>query len=227
MKLLGISGSLRRASFNTGLLRHARTHAPDGVTLDIADLSDVPLFNEDVEAAGLPGSVRRLREEALAADGIVFAATEYNYGMSGALKNAVDWLSRPDPADMPHPGEAPPAGAVYEIPRSPLSDLPVAMMGASAGIGGTIRAQLALRQSLQINSALPMPQPEVFVTFAFGKFDPRTGDLHDEETGGFVEALLAAFRLWIERMSAPPPPVAQATRGVQAVTGANGAAEGA
>lgn len=221
MKLLGISGSLRRASFNTGLLRHAQAHAPDGLTLDIADLSDVPLFNEDVEAAGLPEGVRQLRERALAADGLVFASTEYNYGMSGALKNAVDWLSRPDPADMPHMDGPPPEGVVYAIPPSPLTGKPAAMMGASAGLGGTIRSQLALRQGLQINAGLPMQQPEVFVTFAFTKFDHATGDLRDGTTGQYVDALTEAFVIWIERLGGRAPDlVSQATRGVRAVTGA-------
>ena len=228
MRILGISGSLRRASFNTGLLRHARDVAPSGVEVVIADLSEVPLFDEDVEAQGLPPAVARLREQAVEADGLLFASTEYNYGMSGALKNAVDWLSRPDLADMPHADQAPPEGAIYTIPPSPLSNKPAAIMGASAGIGGTIRSQLALRQSLQLNMGLAMPQPEVFVTFAFTKFNPATGDLRDEETGAYVRGLLDAFVPWVERMRAGmPEPAAQATRGVHAVTGAVAAAAGA
>lgn len=221
MRILAISGSLRAASFNSGLVRHAKAVAPQGVDVEIADLSEVPLFDEDLEANGLPPAVSQLRKAVKAADGLLFAATEYNYGMSGALKNAVDWLSRPERADMPDAHQAPPAGAIYTIPPSPLTNKPAAIMGASAGIGGTIRSQLALRQSLQLNSGLPMPQPEVFVTFAFAKFDPATGDLRDEDTKAYVHALLEAFVPWIERMQAGlPQPTTQAARGVEAVTGA-------
>jgi chromate reductase, NAD(P)H dehydrogenase (quinone) len=198
MHILGISGSLRRASFNTGLLRYAAQSLPAGHTLEIADLSGVPLLNEDLEQNGLPPAVESLRKAIDRADGLLFAATEYNYGLSGVLKNAVDWASRPYPAAMPASGESPEAGGIYAVPRSPLTGKPCAMMGASAGIGGTIRAQLQLRQALQINSGLPLAQPEVFVTFDYsGKFDVSTGDLLDAQTKGFVDALMKSFVPWI------------------------------
>ncbi|MDX2205979.1 MAG: NAD(P)H-dependent oxidoreductase [Hyphomicrobiaceae bacterium] len=210
MRILGISGSLRRSSFNTGLLRYAQSIMPAGVTLEIADIAGLPLFDEDAEARGVPAATA-FQAAVDRADALLFAATEYNYGMSGALKNAVDWASRPYPAAMPHGDEAPEAGGIYTIPACPLTGKPAAMMGASAGLGGTIRAQLGLRQALQINSGLPLAQPEVFVTFGYsGKFDPATGDLLDEQTKAYVRALVAALIAWVPvaRLPASTPALA-------------------
>ena len=198
MHFLGISGSLRRSSFNTGLLRHAAAVLPAGHTLKIADLHGLPLFDEDLEAKGAPPAVAAFRGAIGSADALLFAATEYNYGMSGVLKNAVDWASRPYPADRPEGDEAPEGDGIYTVPKCPLTTKPAAIMGASAGIGGTIRAQLGLRQSLQLNSCLALPQPEVFVTFAYsGKFDPATGDLLDPQTKVYVQALVEALIAWV------------------------------
>ena len=197
MRLLGISGSLRRASFNTGLLRFAGSVLPAEHRLDIADLHGLPLFDEDLEAQGAPPAVAAFRDVIDAADALLFGSTEYNYGVSGVLKNAVDWASRPYPAAAPKGDEAPEAGAVYTISKCPLTAKPAAIMGASAEIGGTIRSRLALRQSLRLNSCLALPQPEVFVTFAYsGKFDPATGDLVDEQTKAYVQALVDALLAW-------------------------------
>lgn len=198
MNLVALSGSLRKASFNTGLLRYAAAHAADSSSIDLADISDLPLFSEDLEAAGSVGPAERLRSAVSEADGLLIASPEYNYGMTGVLKNAIDWLSRPYPQDRPTGDEAPPSGHIYTIPPSPLTGKPVGIMGASAGIGGTIRSQLQLRQSLQINSALPLAQPEVFVSFGYaGKFDPATGDLIDAETGAYVTNLVESLIAWI------------------------------
>lgn len=198
MKIFGISGSLRHSSFNTGLLRYAGSVLPPGHTLDIADLHGLPLFDEDLEAQGMPPAVRALRNAIDGADALLFGATEYNYGMSGVLKNAIDWASRPYPAAAPHGEEAPEAGGIYTVPACPLTGKPAAMLGASAGLGGTIRAQLGLRQALQINSGFPLAQPEVFVTFGYsGKFDMATGDLLDEQTKAYVRALVTALLAWV------------------------------
>lgn len=219
MHILGISGSLRRASFNTGLLRFAAECLPSGHSLQIVDIHDLPLLDEDLEVDGLPAPVQAFRNAIDSADALLFAATEYNYGMSGVLKNAVDWASRPYPQAMPTEGEAPESGGIYTIPTCPLTGKPAAMMGASAGIGGTIRAQLGLRQSLQINSGLPLPQPEVFVTFGYsGKFDMATGDLVDEQTKTYVRALVEALLAWV--------PVARLP-GTSAVAGVSSIAESA
>lgn len=209
MRVLGISGSLRAASYNTGLLRAARDLAPDGTTVEIARINGIPLFNEDLELQGWPEPVMALRRQAYAADAILFACPEYNYNVTGVLKNAFDWMSRPEGAG----GRTAPEGAGSgrePAPRNPFQDKPCGLLGASVGLGGTIRAQLALRQSLQGNGALSMPQPEVFVTFARDKFDGM-GSLTDAATRAFVSGFMAAFAAWVARVGPaegrerPPP----------------------
>ena len=203
MNILGIPGSLRRASFNHGLLRAARDAAPAGAALEIVEVGDLPLFNEDLETGGWPATVARLRDKVATADAVLFACPEYNYNVSGVLKNAFDWLSRPEAA----------AGARAVPGRDKLFvDKPCGLFGASPGMGGTIRAQLAFRQSLQLNGALAMPQPEMFVAGAKAKFD-AAGNLTDADTRAFLARFLRAFVDWVGRFSPaatgrePPMPV--------------------
>src|SRR5262245_39739521 len=120
LEVLGIAGSLRRESYNRGLLRAAQEMAPEGMTIRSFELDAIPLYNGDVEAAGDPAPVAQLKEAIRGADALLLATPEYNYGVPGVLKNAVDWASRP-PA------------------KSVLSGKPAAIMGASPGMGGTIR----------------------------------------------------------------------------------------
>ncbi|MCW8086207.1 NADPH-dependent FMN reductase [Sabulicella glaciei] len=181
MRVLAICGSLRAASLNRKLLRVAAEVAPEGMAVEEAPIGGIPIFDEDIEAKGLPDSVAGLRERCFAADALLFVTPEYNYGVPGGLKNAVDWLSRRVEGKQPFAGK------------------PCAMMGASGGMGGTIRAQLQLRQSLQLLGALTMPGPEVFVTQANGRFD-ADGNLTDAPTRAAVEKLMAAFGQWIARM---------------------------
>ena len=123
--LVGISGSLRRHSFNAGLLRAARDELPQGSRLEIASIAEVPLYNADIEEAeGIPPNVAALKEAIAAADGLLLATPEYNNGIAGVFKNAIDWISRP-PADIPRIFGA----------------RPVAIIGASPGGFGTILAQ--------------------------------------------------------------------------------------
>jgi chromate reductase, NAD(P)H dehydrogenase (quinone) len=128
-RMVGIAGSLRVASYNRGLLRAAQDVAPAGMTITICDLAPIPLYNADVEAQGDPLPVAELKAAVREADALLIAVPEYNYGVSGVLKNTIDWLSRP-------PG------------RSVLHQKPAALMGASPGMAGTARAQLQLRQVL-------------------------------------------------------------------------------
>jgi len=126
-QLVGLSGSLRRQSFNSGLLRAARDVLPSSASLEIADISDIPLYNADIEqATGIPDSVTALKEAIASADGLLFATPEYNNGIPGVFKNAIDWASRP-PADIPRV----------------FAGKPVAIIGASPGGFGTILAQNA------------------------------------------------------------------------------------
>jgi chromate reductase len=188
LRVLGISGSLRKASFNTALLRAAQEFAPEGMEIAIFDLKDIPLYNADVEALGDPAPVAALKEAIRQADGVLFVTPEYNHSISGVLKNAIDWASRDR-----GPGS--------------LAGKPVTMMGAG-GMAGTARAQLDLEHILSETLALTMVKPGVLVSFPRMKFDAQ-GRLTDEETRAFVRKHLDAFVAWIARVGTPrPTPVA-------------------
>jgi chromate reductase len=178
--MLGISGSLRRGSYNTALLRAAAEVLPPDVTLEICDLAALPLFNPDTEKP-FPAPVADLRARLASADGLLIATPEYNSSLTGALKNALDWASR--------------------SPQQPLSGKPVAIIGASTGAFGTARAQLALRQVLTHVGALTLPKPEVLVARAEQAFDAQ-GALVDAAARGFLRDLLVAFAAWIRRLTA-------------------------
>ena len=141
MKILGISGSLRKESSNTRLLRAAQELAPDGVTIDILDISHLPFYNDDVRVAGYPPTVVAMREAIRAADALLVSTPEYNYSVPGVLKNAIDWGSRP--------------------PDQPFAGKPLGIMGASGGLGGTVRAQHHLRQIAVFVDLIAMNKPEV------------------------------------------------------------------
>ncbi len=179
MKVLGIAGSLRSASYNRGLLRAAQELAPDGVEVDLLDIRDLPFYDGDVEAAGVPEPVKRLRDRIAAADAVLFATPEYNRGTSGVLKNAIDWASRP--------------------PRqSVLDGKPVAVMGATTGISGTANAQRQIREALLFPGAQTLPQ-ELLVSRAGEKFDEQ-GDLTDPETRAELTVLLEDLAGWISQV---------------------------
>jgi len=180
-QVVGVAGSLRQGSYNRALLRAAQQLAPVAVQIRIHDLSEIPLFSEDVERTGIPSAVARLREAVAGADGFLIATPEYNHGVPGVMKNAFDWLSRP-------PG------------RSVLNGKPSAMVGASPGITGTARAQSQLRQSFVFTNTPVLPQPEVLVGRAHEKFDSE-GRLTDERTRQFLALFLEAFATWIGRFA--------------------------
>jgi chromate reductase len=179
MKVLGISGSLRKDSFNTRLVRAAIQLAPEGMTIETADLAALPLYNDDVRAAGYPPAVAAFRDAIRGADALLIATPEYNYSVSGVLKNAIDWASRP--------------------PEMPLAGKPLAIMGASAGLSGTMRAQYHLRQIAVFVDLLPLNKPEVMVRNAGEKFD-ADGVLTDEDTRTHVRKLLEALAVWTKRL---------------------------
>jgi len=179
MKVLGISGSLRKASFNTAALKACGELMPAGMTLSIAEIGDLPLFNQDVFDAGLPEPVKRFRAAVAAADGVLIASPEYNFSVSAALKNAIDWASRP--------------------PNQVFQDKPIAIFSASAGPMGGARVQYDLRRILGQLWGHVLPRPEVFIGLAPGKFDAQ-GKLTDETTRKFLSDLLLGFSQWIPRM---------------------------
>jgi chromate reductase len=175
MYLLGIAGSLREGSYNRGLLRAARELAPEGVELEEHDLRGLPFYDGDLEAAGDPAPVTELKEAIQRADALLIATPEYNRGVPGGLKNAIDWASRPALA-------------------SPLAGKHVAIMGASTGLGGTARAQQQLRDALEFPGAIILQRPEVLVPEAFMRFDEH-GELVDEETRREIAELLESLAL--------------------------------
>ncbi len=179
MKIIGISGALRKASTNTGLLRALKDMAPQGFDIEIATLHGIPLYDGDAEEKiGKPQLVKDLDARIRAADGVIFATPEYNYSIPGVLKNATDWLSR---------------GSAF------LKWKRVGILGAGGGIYlGTGRSQYHFRQNLQALQAIVMPKPEIFINHNEDKFD-KDGNLTDEETRKYLEKWLEAFVEWVEK----------------------------
>ena len=179
MKVLGISGSLRAKSFNTATLRAAAELAPAGMTVELADISAIPLYNDDDRGAGFPSSVEELSTRIRDADAVLIATPEYNYSIPGVLKNAIDWVSR----------VAPP----------PFADKPVAIMGASPSALGTARAQYDLRKVFVYLDARVLNKPEIFISGANSRFD-EAGRLTDAGTRDLIAQQLEALRVWAERL---------------------------
>ena len=181
LTILGIAGSLRRASFNRGLIRAAVELAPAGLAVTGYDLGDIPMYNGDVESLGDPEPVAEFKRAIAGADALLIATPEYNHCVPGMLKNAIDWASRPARASV-------------------LTGKPVAIMGASPGRGGTARAQAQLRDGLAYTNGFVLPLPEVLVSLATDKFD-ADGDLIDEATEGEIRDLLVALAAWTRRLA--------------------------
>ena len=179
MNVLGISGSLRQASYNTMALRAAQKLAPEGMRIEIADISTIPLYNDDVRAAGYPDSVAQLKERVRAADAVLLVTPEYNFSIPGVLKNTLDWLSRP--------------------PAPPFDGKPVAIMGASPGTVGTARVQYHLRQVLVFMNTFTVNKPEVFINLAASKFSPE-GELTDAPTAQVITELLLSLQKLKQRL---------------------------
>ncbi len=181
--VLGIAGSLRRASYNRRLIEAAVECAPPGMDVRrYQELVSIPPFDEDLERAtnGGPAPVRELRQRVASADGLLIATPEYNWSIPGVLKNSIDWLSRPAPDEV-------------------LVGKPVAVIGASGGKWGTRLAQSALRQVLTSTECLVLPRPTLFVPDAAGLFD-EAGRLRDAPTREQLDAVLIAFRTWIDHV---------------------------
>jgi chromate reductase len=139
ISVLGICGSLRRDSYNMAALRAAIALKPANMTVTVADISRIPLYNEDVRQQGFPPPVETLRRRIAEADALLFACPEYNYSMTGVLKNAIDWASRP--------------------PDQPFAGKPCAIIGAAAGMAGSARAQYDLRRSCVFLDMHPLNKP--------------------------------------------------------------------
>ena len=180
INVLAMCGSLRAGSYNRAALRAAIKLKPPGMMIETADIGAFPLYNEDVRAQGFPPSVEKLRLQIAAADALLFVTPEYNYSMSGVLKNAIDWASRP--------------------PDQPFAGKPVAIMGAAAGMAGSARAQYDLRRSCVFLDMHPLNKPEVLIGQAQTKFD-ADGRLTDEAARGFIRDMLAALEQWTRQLA--------------------------
>lgn len=184
ISVLAFAGSLRKASWNRGLLRAARQAAPSDVKIEVFDIWDIPLYSEDIRQRGFPPAVQDFRERIRVADALLIATPEYNYSVPGVLKNAIDWASRP--------------------PDQPFQDKPIALMGASAGMAGTTRAQHHLRQTFVYLDGRLLVRPEVLIPAAAQKFDEQ-GNLTDEPSKKLVADLLEALAAWTRRLSRSTP----------------------
>jgi len=192
LSILGIAGSLRRGSYNRALLKAAAGLLPADTVIETAEIGALPLYDADLEAAGVPAAVTVLKARVRAADAVLIATPEYNTSVPGVLKNALDWLSRP--------------------PDQVLNGKPAAIMGATPGLFGTVRSQQHLRQIAAALNLLVLAKPDVFIARAAEKFDAE-GELTDERSREAVRKLLAALRDWTLRLHAAesgpgtPPPV--------------------
>lgn len=182
VQIVGLSGSLRRLSFNTALLHAAQEVLPPDTSLEIVELHDIPLFNQDIEREqGFPPAVQRLRDQIAAADALLFVTPEYNHSIPGVLKNAIDWVSRAGPNK-----------------EAPFNEKPAAMMGASPSMIGSARAQLHLHQIADTLNLRMVNKPEVLVMQAHQKF--TDGRLTDDPTRTRVAELLQTLVEWTRRL---------------------------
>jgi NAD(P)H-dependent FMN reductase len=183
--ILGISGALRRGSYNASLLRAAVELAPAGVSLEVASIREIPLYDGDVESErGLPEAVVALKERIAAAGGLLLVTPEYNHGIPGVFKNAIDWCSRP-PKDIPRV----------------FGGKPVAVMGATPGQGGTAMAQSAWLPVLKTLGMQTWSGGRLLVSGAGKVFDAE-GRLTDEALRTKVAAFVSGFGDFVGRMGA-------------------------
>ena len=181
IKVLGISGSLRALSYNSGALRAVPTILPDGVEFEVAELTGIPFYNADVEQAGFPDAVKEFRARVAEASALIFAVPEYNFSLSGVLKNALEWLSRP--------------------PDSPVNGKPCAVFGASVSPLGTARGQFHFRHVCVSLNMIVVNVPHVDIANAKLKFDAQSR-LTDEASLTALRQLLAELKALTLRLRA-------------------------
>lgn len=180
-RIVGISGSLRKDSLNTKLLKACAGLLPAGASLEIADLHGVPLYDGDLEASAFPPAVTRLKDHVASGDALLLVSPEYNHSMPGVLKNALDWMSRPS----------------SDVPRV-FRGRPVALIGASPGGFGTARGQAAWLPVLRALTLRPFfDHPPFYLSKAAEAFDAQ-GGLVDarmrEQLASFLEGFVAFAR---------------------------------
>jgi chromate reductase len=179
LNVVSICGSLRKGSYNRIVMNTLQGFAPDGMRVaEAPSFAEFPLYNADIQnSTGFPAPVQTMAEAIRAADGVIFVSPEYNYGIPGGLKNAIDWVSR--------------------LPDQPFANKPIAMISASAGILGGGRMQYDLRRCMIFLDAWTMNKPEIFIGNVSQKIDEKTGQIKDEQAVGFIKTQLAAFAKFI------------------------------
>ena len=179
LNVVSICGSLRKGSYNRIVMNALQGYAPEGMRIiEAPSYAEFPLYNADIQnSSGFPAPVQTLAEGIRAAAGVIFVSPEYNYGVPGPLKNAIDWVSR--------------------LPNQPFANKPIALISASAGILGGGRMQYDLRRSMIFLDAWTMNKPEIFIGNVSQKIDEKTGQIKDEQAIGFIKQQLAAFAKFI------------------------------
>jgi chromate reductase len=184
LNVITIVGSLRKGSYNAALARQLPKLQPEGMNITAAPpWAGFPIYNaDDQNTTGFPKDVETLADAIRRADGVIFVTPEYNYGIPGGLKNAIDWVSR--------------------LENQPFAGKPVALQSASPGPVGGARMQYDLRKSMVFLDAFTLNKPEIFVGNCASKFDDKTGELKDETTRNFIKQQLEAFARLIARLRA-------------------------
>lgn len=184
--IVAICGSLRKGSHNRMVLNSLPELAPAGMTItESPPFGAMPLYNfDDQQSSGVPATVTALADAIRAADGVIVISPEYNYSVPGALKNAIDWVSR--------------------LPNQPFAGKPIALQSASGGQLGGARSQYHMRQIMVFLDALVMNKPEIFVNFAKTKMDEERGVVSDEPTRDIIRQQLAGFAKFIDRVGKTP-----------------------
>jgi chromate reductase, NAD(P)H dehydrogenase (quinone) len=179
LNVISICGSLRKGSYNRIVMNALPALAPDGMQIKEAPpFSEFPLYNADIQnSTGFPAPVQTLADAVRAADGVIFVTPEYNFGIPGPLKNAIDWVSR--------------------LQNQPFAGKPVALQSASPGPVGGARVQYDMRRSMVFLDALTLNKPEIFIGNCAQRLDEKTGKITDEQTVGFIKQQLAAFAKFI------------------------------
>ena len=182
LNVITIVGSLRKGSYNAALARQLPQWAPEGMSISAAPAwADLPTYNADEQAKGFPETATKLADAIRAADGVIIVSPEYNYGVPGGVKNAIDWVSR--------------------MKDQPFKDKPVAIQSVAGGPLGGGRVQYQWRQIMVFLEALAFTRPEVFVGMAGQKFDEKTLEFKDEAGINFIKQQLAGFEKFIRKVS--------------------------
>ena len=179
LDVISICGSLRKGSYNRIVMNALPDLAPQGMQIvEAPPFRDFPLYNADIQnSSGFPAPVTALADAIRAADGVIFVTPEYNYGIPGPLKNAIDWVSR--------------------VPNQPFAGKPIALQSASPGPLGGGRVQYDMRRSLVFLDALTLNKPEIFIGNYAQRIDDKTGQITDAQTREFIKQQLAAFASFI------------------------------